>query len=51
MEMFSSVLQHRITLGDKFREKMTECEVSQGFFKYDISEIRRRRLKFHGSDA
>ena len=28
-------------LGDKFRDKMIECEVSQGYFKYDVADIRR----------
>ncbi|CAD8148375.1 unnamed protein product [Paramecium pentaurelia] len=40
-----------VIICDKFREKMIECEVSQGFFKYDVSDIRRRRQKLHGSEA
>lgn len=30
-------------LGDKFREKMIDCEVSEGFFKYEVNDIRKRR--------
>lgn len=37
-----------IFIGDKFREKIIECEVREGFFKYDLNDIKKRRERIHG---